>query len=64
MTLTPSQVKVFKDGLAAVESVRPQVEWLKKVVEVAPEFKDRVQEVVDMCDHHEQLCTVALAAAG
>lgn len=64
MILTPSQLKVFTDGLKAVEAVRPQLEWLKKIAEVAPEFKERIQEVVDMTDHHEQLCTVAVAAAG
>lgn len=64
MILSPSQRKVFADGLAACQMVAPQIEWLRQIIKVAPEFKDRVQEVIDMTDHHEQLCTVALAAAG
>lgn len=64
MTLTPSQLKVFRDGLQTVADKRPQLEWLRKVAEVAPEFAERVKEVSDMSDHHEQLCTVALAMAG
>lgn len=62
MTLTPSQRKVFQDGLAAVQAVAPQLAWLRKIATVAPEFAERIQEVIDMTDHHEQLCTVALAA--
>lgn len=64
MTLAPSQLKAFRDGLTVCENKRPQVEWLKKVAEAAPEFAERIREVVDMHEHHEQLCTVALAAAG
>lgn len=63
MTLSPSQKKCFADGLKACQAVAPQIEWLKKVAAAAPEFKERIQEVIDMAEHHEQLCTVALAAA-
>lgn len=64
MTLTPSQVKTFRDGLQAVADKKPQIDWLRRVATVAPEFAERIQEVVDMSDHHELLCTTALAAAG
>jgi len=64
MILTPTQLKAFNDALRVIDDKTPQLEWLRKVAEAAPEYAERVQEVLDMAEHLRQLCTVGLAMAG
>lgn len=64
MILAPSQLKAFRDGAQICADKAPQIEWLRKVAAVAPEYAERIQEVSDMHEHHSQLCAVAIAAAG
>lgn len=63
MILTPPQVNCFRNGQKVCREVLPKLEWLEKIAEVAPEYKDRVQEIREMHDHLNQLCECALSVA-
>lgn len=59
-----SAVRALKSARDACVSVKPMQEFIPKLLEVAPDFAAKANELNDVTDYLERFVAVALAAVG
>ena len=64
MNLPPTTVRTLRRGLEAAAAAEPDLEWLRQVAAVAPDYQQRYEEMRDLCDHCKVICSTCLTAAG
>lgn len=60
--LTPAQKKAFQDGIATANTIRPQVEYLERIVQGVPHIADDVADIRTRVDYLQTMCETCLAA--
>lgn len=62
MILPPASVKALTKSLASCHEVRPTVEFLKRLADAVPTYRDMADNLATQLEHLQTLCETALEA--
>lgn len=63
MKLSPAQIRAFQKSATQCQQLRERLELYERLALIEPTLKARAEELRQMYDHQETLCTAALAMA-